>query len=152
MKKHPVTNAALIALLAVIVPTVANTGPATKAPRVRVTTDTRVHEGVEETPRSGKLNASDPQLRPQNAELTLAEALRLANSAASQSTRFKNLEAVAFDYSCNGNNECSWNFVYTGVPRLIDGRRSQLSITLGVRVNDQTKDTELVVPHFIDHQ
>jgi len=101
---------------------------------------------------SGAVAATNQNIRPEGANLTLRSVLRLAQrEAALHGIPSKAFDATQFSYSCHADKSCEWNILYVGKAFTWHGQPAQPSMTPIVIVNDQTRRAHLLAPPpFID--
>ena len=82
--------------------------------------------------------STDSRWQPNEAHLTLGEALRIADAAFAKRvpSLVGHLQAAEFYYRCEVKEKCSWSFIYVG----------KMSLTVIVTVNDRTQQTDIWPP------
>ena len=100
----------------------------------------------------GTVAATDQNLRPKGAHLTLRSVLRLAQREASMhGISPAAFEATQFSFSCQDDNACEWTIVYVGKAFTWHGQPAQPSMIPIVSVNDRTRRAHLLgPPPFVD--
>ena len=100
----------------------------------------------------GIVAATDQNLRPKGAHLTLRSALQLAQREASMhGVSAAAFEATQFSFSCQDDKTCAWTIVYVGKAFTWHGRPAQPSMIPMVSVNDRTRRAHLLgPPPFVD--
>jgi hypothetical protein len=101
---------------------------------------------------SGIVAATDQNLRPRGAHLTLRSVLQLAQREASMhGVSPADFEATQFSFSCQNDKSCEWTIVYVGKAFTWNGQPAQPSMIPMVSVNDRTRRAHLLgPPPFVD--
>jgi hypothetical protein len=101
---------------------------------------------------SGTVAATDQNLRPKGAHLTLRSVLQLAQREASiHGVSAADFEATQFSFSCKNDKSCEWTIVYVGKAFTWHGQPAQPSMIPMVSVNDRTRRAHLLEPPpFVD--
>jgi hypothetical protein len=115
-----------------------------------------VKTGVVPAESTGDVASTDHQLKPEGAQLTLGDALHIADEMWASIGGLAIFKPSRFYYSreqkqgfqtAERKESCIWVFTYVGTPSVWDGRPSQLRRILEVQVDDRAKRAGVVVDH-----